>query len=56
LCAVSETFNGNNNCTSFGDWNGYNIPLKDGKNTLTNNQEGKFTITELEVWEVEFLE
>ncbi len=34
---------------------GYKIPLKDGKNMLTNKEDGDFTITELEVWEVKFI-
>ena len=29
--------------------------MEDGKNMLTDKEDGKFTITELEVWEVEYI-
>ena len=47
-----EPFNGDGKCRSFANNVGYNIGIKDGKNTLTNQRDGKFTITELEVWQV----
>ena len=34
---------------------GYKIPIEDGKNMLTNKEDGDFTITELEVWEVKYI-
>jgi hypothetical protein len=55
LGARDEPFNGENNCRSFANSNGYLIPLKDGKNMLTDKSDGEFTITELEVWEVKYL-
>jgi hypothetical protein len=53
LSAYTEPFNGKDNCRSWANQPGYNIPLVDGKNQLTNQADGKFTITELEVWLVE---
>jgi hypothetical protein len=50
--AAFEPFNGDGNCRSDANEDTYKIPLKDGKNTLTNKEDGFFTITELEVWEV----
>jgi hypothetical protein len=55
LCACYEPFNGDTNCESFANYNGYLIPLKDGKNMLTDKSDGLFTIVELEVWEIEFI-
>jgi hypothetical protein len=55
LCAWDEPFNGDNNCFSWANKNGYLIPLKDGKNMLTDKSDGYFTITELEVWEVKYI-
>jgi hypothetical protein len=52
LSASYEPFNGDNKCYSFANSPGYKIPLKDGKNMLTGSGDNKFTITELEVWEV----
>jgi hypothetical protein len=49
---MSEPFNGDNNCRSYANRAGYKIPFKDGKNMLTGSGNEKFTITELEVWEV----
>ena len=31
---------------------GYNIPMEEDKNMLTNLKEIRFTISEIEVWEV----
>ena len=53
LAARSEPFNGKENCLSWANQPGYNIPLVDGKNQLTNQGDEKFTISELEVWLVE---
>jgi hypothetical protein len=47
-----QPFNGDGNCGSLANEDSYKIPLKDGKNTLTNKEGGFFTITELEVWGV----
>jgi hypothetical protein len=55
LCARDEPFNGDNKCYSWANKNGYLIPLKDGKNMLTDKSDGRFTIVELEVWEIEFI-
>ena len=55
LSAYGEPFNGDNKCRSFANGSGYKIPLVDGKNMLTNEEDGRFTITELEVWQVKFL-
>jgi hypothetical protein len=35
---------------------GYKIQLKNGINLLTNQKDGPFTITELEVWLIEAIE
>ena len=51
LSAWSEPFNGDNKCTSFAKEPGYDIPVDGaGTNMLTNKKDGRFTITELEVW------
>ena len=50
LVASLEPFNGKENCTSWANRSAFNIPLVDGKNQLTNQEDGKFTISELEVW------
>jgi hypothetical protein len=55
LGAWEKPFNGDDQCRSWANKSGYNIPLKDGKNMLTNKENGDFTITELEVWEVEYI-
>jgi hypothetical protein len=50
-------FNEDENCVSYAYHEAYKIPLGDGrKNMLTNKENGLFTITELEVWEVKYLE
>ncbi len=57
LSAIDEPFNGDGNCKSFTNYSSYEIPLDAaGLNMLTNKMDGKFTISELEVWEVTFLE
>ena len=49
-----QPFNGDGKCISWaGD--GYDIPQEGDKNMLTNQKDGFFTITELEVWEVKYL-
>jgi hypothetical protein len=54
LSAQSGSFNDEGKCISWvGD--GYDIKIEDGKNMLTNKENGFFTITELEVWEVIYL-
>ena len=50
-----EPFNEDGRCISDENKVGYNIRIEDGKNTLTNQKDGFFTITELEVWEVKFI-
>ena len=50
-------FNGYESCDSNANKPGYEIPVDAaGKNMLTNQKDGAFTITELEVWEVKYLE
>ena len=50
-----EPFNGENKCYSGANCPGYNIPLEGDKNMLTNEEDGWFTISELEVWGVTFV-
>jgi hypothetical protein len=51
LSASGEPFNGENNCNSWAKEPGYGIPVNWwGTNMLTHKKDGKFTITELEVW------
>ena len=47
-----ETFNGDGNCASYANKDIYKINEEGGKNMLTNEEDGKFTITELEVWSI----
>jgi hypothetical protein len=57
LSVSIEPFNGDTNCSSFANKPGYKIPVDEaGTNMLTNKKDGDFTITELEVWEVTYLE
>jgi hypothetical protein len=57
LDAITEPFNGEGNCRSSTNEPGYDIPLDAaGLNMLTNKEDKCFTISELEVWEVTFLE
>ena len=53
LAASWVPFNGKDKCHSWANEPGYNIPLVDGINQLTNQKNGDFTISELEVWLVE---
>ena len=56
LSASSSPFNGYGNCYSFANYPCYRIPIDGaGKNMLTNREDGFFTITEIEVWQVEYL-
>jgi hypothetical protein len=50
-----EPFNGDGKCRSWANLSGYKIEYEGGKNMLTNKEDGYFTITELEVWEVTFI-
>jgi hypothetical protein len=57
LSAYNQPFNGDGNCWSYANLPGYRIPVDGGgTNMLTNNKDMKFTITELEVWEITYLE
>ncbi len=50
-----EPFNSEYNCRSHANDDGYRIGVEGGKNKLTNlKDDGDFTITEIEVWEVKF--
>ena len=51
--AAFEPFNGEFKCGSWVNNDGYNIEDDEcGKNMMTNERDGSFTISELEVWEV----
>jgi hypothetical protein len=52
LAAYDAPFNGENNCYSWANRKGYKIGMEtDGvTNKLTRKKDGRFTITELEVW------
>ena len=60
--ATREPFNGNNNCWSYINQKYYGIPESNGMNQLTNTEVDErlvfsdFTISEIEVWEVKFIE
>jgi hypothetical protein len=49
---ADRPFNGDGKCVSRENLPGYKIVIEGGKNMLTNKEGGKFTISELEVWEV----
>jgi hypothetical protein len=51
-----EPFNGENNCVSVAIDSDKNNGIDNQKNMLTNLEEIYFTIEELEVWEVIFVE
>ncbi len=53
--AWDDPFNGNNKCASMANCPGFCIGLEGGKNMLTNQKNGRFTISEMEVWEVTFI-
>jgi hypothetical protein len=52
---ANEPFNGDEKCGSDANRDGYKIVNEGWKNMLTNKYNGKFTITELEVWQVTFI-
>jgi hypothetical protein len=62
LTVFEEPFNKPNACYSLANFHGYEIPVNDeGINMLTNKKNTEknscyFTITEIEVWGVTFLE
>ncbi len=47
-----QPFNGNGRCYSWVNEPGYGITAEGGKNMLTNQYHGWFTLSELEVWEI----
>jgi hypothetical protein len=49
---ANEPFNGDGKCLSLAEFSIFNIFKEGGLNMLTNNKDGAFTISELEVWEV----
>jgi hypothetical protein len=54
---LDEPFNGDGKCWSYANKPGYHIPVDDGGiNMLTNKKDVLFTITELEVWQVTYLD
>jgi hypothetical protein len=54
---LSATFDGYGNCSSYAKEPGYRIPVDEGGiNMLTNKKDGEFTISELEVWQVKYIE
>jgi hypothetical protein len=56
LAAYDYPFDGERKCISWANAPGYQITKKRKKNMLTNRKDGMFTITELEVWEVKFID
>jgi hypothetical protein len=50
-----EPFNSDGACISYAKSAGYKIKYEGGINMLTNKENVKFTITELEVWQVSFI-
>ena len=52
LSAMNEPFNGDRKCFSGANNDDHKIPIEGGKNILTNQENGYFTITELEVWSI----
>jgi hypothetical protein len=48
-------FNGDGKCVSWANRDDYKIVIEGGKNMLTNKEDGYFTITEFEVWQVTFI-
>ena len=56
LSAEYEPFNGHGACLSFANQPGYNIPVDAyGSNMLTSKFNMSVTISELEVWQVQYL-
>jgi hypothetical protein len=63
LAVYNEPFNKPNECWSFANHSGYKIPVNsEGIHMLTNKklkkdeEDSEFTITEIEVWGVTFIE
>ena len=54
LGAYPEPFNEFGNGISWGDGKGYGLLYEGGNNMLTNQNDYRFTITELEVWEIDY--
>jgi hypothetical protein len=52
LFTCSDPFNGDEKCMSYANQPYYKIKKEGGKNMLTNEWDGYFTITELEVWSI----
>ena len=52
---ANSPFNGDNKCCSCANESGYNIGIEGDKTLLTNQKNGYFTITEIEVWQVKFI-
>ena len=52
LSAFNEPLNGVGKCYSMANKGCYGIPLEVGKNMLTNQKDGSFTISVMEVWEI----
>ena len=50
LGALYSPYNGDKCCRSWANCRGYKIPLENNLNSLTNMTEGRFTISEIEVW------
>ena len=56
LGVIYEPFNGIENCMSYANEPGFGIPYTYGTiNKLTMKEDGAFTITQMEVWQVKFL-
>jgi hypothetical protein len=47
-----EPFNGDKKCHTNANEPGYGILIDSGVNMLTNKEDGYFSISELEVWEI----
>jgi hypothetical protein len=57
LDTMYEPFNGDRKCSSRANKPSYCIPVDgNGTNMLTNKKDGDFTISELEVWQVTFIQ
>ncbi len=56
LAAWNQPFNEKKHCLSWANKSGYQIPVEGGKNMLTNLKGIEFKISELEVWEVKYLD
>jgi len=51
--ACNEPLNGENNCLSCAEMSSFQIPIDNkGLNELTGEEDGAFSISELEVWEM----